>query len=242
MKIFSAMLSLILLASAFAVTGCETMREHKVASGAVIGTAAGAAAGAAIGGKGDRLEGALIGGAAGAAIGTGVGYYLDRHAKRYERVQGVEVVKVPQQTTEPLPPSPSYAEAGRTDPLPTTTAPPHLTLRISNEVLFAKDSSVLRAEGVDKIRQIAEILNEDSTARVVVKGFASSEGSDSYNLRLSQDRATMVKNQLIADGNVAESRITALGFGESSPIADNSTEAGRARNRRVEIDVIPQNQ
>ena len=229
MKKMSNLLALLLVPALLALgVGCQTMQEHKIATGAVIGTAAGAAAGAAIGGKDNRTEGALIGAAAGAAIGTGIGYYLDRQAKKYDRIEGLEVEKVEQTTKTPA------DEVGK---LPATT-PPHINLRISSEFLFEKDSSALKAEGVTKLAEIATVLKEDADSRVIIKGYTSSEGSDAHNTELSERRANAVKNQLIGAG-VEASRLTAVGLGESSPIGDNATEAGRARNRRVEIEVIP---
>ena len=70
----------------------------------------------------------------------------------------------------------------------------------------------------------------------MVSGHTDSNGSDAYNLNLSQRRALSVKNYLVGQG-VPASRIQTLGYGESSPIADNSTEYGRSQNRRVELTI-----
>ena len=203
--------------------GCQTMSEHKVASGATIGALAGAAGGALID-KHHRGRGALIGAAAGAAIGGGVGYYLDRKAKRFQEVEDVQVTTVPEAT-------------GQGE----TYEPPRVNLRISDQLLFERGSSALKPGGVQKIQEIANVIREDADSVVIVKGYTSSEGSDQYNTELSQRRADVIKNQMIAC-MVDASRIQAVGMGESNPIADNSTEAGRAQNRRVEIDVIPRSE
>jgi outer membrane protein OmpA-like peptidoglycan-associated protein len=203
--------------------GCETMKEHKVASGAVIGGAAGAVVGGVIGAHGGHAgTGAAIGAAAGAALGGGVGYLLDRQQKKYEQVRDVKVERTPQ----------------RKDPVTQKVEPEHLTLRMSSELLFAKNSSTLSPHGTTKVREIADILNQDKDSNVIVKGYASAEGRDAYNYALSQRRANMVCDTLITNG-VAPARITTRGLGASNPIADNSTEAGRAMNRRVEIEVFP---
>ncbi|MCL5270922.1 MAG: OmpA family protein [bacterium] len=212
--------------------GCETMRQHKIATGAVLGTAAGALAGGIIGHQsGHRGAGALIGAAAGAALGTGIGYALDRQARKYEQVQDVQV-----ETVQSAPAQVATNEQASTPPPP--QEPPHLRLRLNNEVLFDKGSSALKPAGTERLRQIADIMKQDPTSRVVVRGFASAEGDDAYNLQLSKARAEMVANQLVFDG-VNPQRIQAMGMGESNPIADNATESGRIQNRRVEIDIFP---
>ncbi|MBN1868761.1 OmpA family protein [Candidatus Sumerlaeota bacterium] len=199
--------------------GCETMGQHKTASGAVIGAATGAAAGALLD-KHHRGRGALIGAAAGGAIGGGTGYYLDRKAKKLRAIENVEVSEV--------------SETGEGEAS-------HINLRIQSQMLFAKDSSTLTPQGVEKIGEIAQVIREDTDTYAIVKGYASSEGSDQYNLRLSQSRADMIRNQLIAY-QIDGTRIQAIGMGESDPIGDNATEAGRAMNRRVEIDVFPRSE
>ena len=206
--------------------GCETMSEHKIVSGAAIGTAAGALAGGIIGHQtGNRTAGALIGAAAGAALGTGIGYYLDRQAKKFEQIEDVQVEKVPQAQAP---------ETGR-------TRPEHLTLRLSNQVLFERGSSALAPRGTDKMQEIANILKEYPDSNVIIKGYTSSEGDDASNTALSQRRADAVKNTLISF-SVNPARMQAVGLGESNPIADNATEAGKAQNRRVEIEVYPTNE
>jgi outer membrane protein OmpA-like peptidoglycan-associated protein len=69
---------------------------------------------------------------------------------------------------------------------------------------------------------------------IEVAGHTDSKGSDAYNMKLSQQRAEAVRNFLISRG-VAADRLTAKGYGESQPVADNATEEGRFQNRRVEL-------
>ncbi|MNR41665.1 Peptidoglycan-binding protein ArfA [compost metagenome] len=74
----------------------------------------------------------------------------------------------------------------------------------------------------------------DNNSSVTLDGYASAEGSESYNVSLSKDRANAVKQYLVNAG-VASSKITANGYGEANPVASNATEEGRVQNRRVEI-------
>ena len=83
---------------------------------------------------------------------------------------------------------------------------------------------------------MVKILNDNPSFRVAVDGHTDDVGKDEYNQGLSDDRAASVKAYLVSKG-IAEDRIVSEGFGETTPIADNATPAGRAKNRRVEIKV-----
>ncbi|HOE96997.1 MAG TPA: OmpA family protein [Candidatus Sumerlaeota bacterium] len=228
------LLGILLLAAGLILpTGCETMSEHKVASGAAIGAATGAVAGGIIGHQsGNKETGALIGAGVGALAGAGIGYALDRQADDFDKIEEVEVERHPAEDYK----EEDYEEGGAYE----EEEPPveHLTLRISSEVLFDKDSATLTPRGKQKVAEVAAVLLEYPDSDVLVKGYASSEGAEAYNLELSERRAKAVQNELIAN-RVSASRIQAIGFGEADPIASNETEAGRALNRRVEIDVYP---
>ncbi|MFZ4862751.1 OmpA family protein [Sphingobacterium sp. Mn56C] len=100
-------------------------------------------------------------------------------------------------------------------------------------IQFEFDSSVLKTESYSTLDKLAKELR-DSKSSVALNGYASSEGSDAYNLNLSKDRANAVKQYLVNAG-VAASSISAKGFGEANPVATNATEEGRIQNRRVEI-------
>lgn len=216
----TAILMLSALLALGGLSGCETMRNNKTATGAVIGTAAGAGIGALAGGSDNRTEGALIGAAAGAAVGGGIGYYLARQAKKYDEIPAVEVTEVPEDT------SGQQSE--------------HLVLRLSDTVLFDKGSATLSAAGMQKVAEIAQVMNEYPETEVYVKAYASSDGSEQYNQELTDRRAETVRRALVAN-RVSQGRIVAVGMGESNPIASNATEAGRAQNRRVEIELYPMN-
>jgi len=107
-------------------------------------------------------------------------------------------------------------------------------LDIPGAVLFQTNSAQLNPNFQGTLDQIAGTLQEHPNATVNVVGHTDSTGSDSYNMKLSQDRAMSVTSYLAMRG-VAPSRMMATGQGESMPVADNSTAEGRAQNRRVEM-------
>lgn len=106
-------------------------------------------------------------------------------------------------------------------------------------VYFDFDKSELKNESKPDLNRGVRFLNENPTIRVEIAGHTDSVGTDAYNNRLSQQRAEAVRTYLI-QGGVQASRITARGYGETQPIADNGTEEGRGRNRRVEMRVLEQ--
>jgi outer membrane protein OmpA-like peptidoglycan-associated protein len=222
----------LLAAMALGTAGCETAGEHKVATGAGIGAATGALAGGIIGHQsGNRNAGIAIGAATGALIGAGTGYWLDQRAKKFEQVQdqNTQVQQVPAYTPPP-------AVAGQPAPPP---VPEHITLRLNDTMLFTVGRSDISNEGAAKLDQIIALLNENPNETVIIRGFASSEGQDAANQVLSNNRAQNVRNYLVGHNVANPGRITAVGMGTSNPIASNDTEAGRAQNRRVEIEVYP---
>lgn len=104
-------------------------------------------------------------------------------------------------------------------------------------VRFAVDSSVLTADSKAKLDQVARQMVQRSYVVAVLGGHADSTGAAEYNRKLSLRRANAVKAYLVARG-VRDANLTVRGFGESQPVADNGTAAGRAMNRRVEVQVI----
>src|SRR6185295_16521810 len=100
------------------------------------------------------------------------------------------------------------------------------------EVFFDNDSSKLKPESFKDLDLAVEFLKAVPTATGIIEGHTDSNGSDSYNQRLSEQRAKAARDYIISMG-IDPSRVEARGFGESQPVADNSTEEGRAQNRRV---------
>lgn len=104
-------------------------------------------------------------------------------------------------------------------------------------VNFEFGNAVLTTESKPKLDNVAELLSKHASFKIKVSGYTDSSGADDLNLALSKKRAASVKEYLISDG-VASSRIQAEGYGEANPIADNETEEGRAKNRRVEFKIV----
>lgn len=113
-------------------------------------------------------------------------------------------------------------------------APQKLTLEGVN---FENNKATLKPESFATLDQAAATLKEWGDVRVEVAGHTDSVGKDSYNLALSQRRAESVRQYLIGKG-VAANRLFARGYGETRPVADNATEEGRLKNRRVELVAI----
>jgi outer membrane protein OmpA-like peptidoglycan-associated protein len=199
------------------VPGCATwQQQNNKTKGAVYGTGVGAAAGAAIGaivggGEGAAM-GAAIGAGAGALAGLGIGAYMD---KQQREMQGV---------------------MDRQDRLERRGDTIYMSL--SGDVLFATDSSQLYPGGEDKMREIAGILQRYPRSYVEIIGHTDSVGAETHNQSLSERRATAVAD-VLASAGVTPSRIVARGAGEARPVADNGTADGRARNRRVDITIKP---
>ncbi len=101
-------------------------------------------------------------------------------------------------------------------------------------IYFDSDKAVLKSESEATLRQVLALLKDKPALRIAVAGHTDSQAADAYNLDLSKRRAQAVVAWLTARG-VAASRLVAQGFGESQPVADNDSVAGRALNRRVEI-------
>lgn len=107
-----------------------------------------------------------------------------------------------------------------------------ITMRL--EVNFDTNSAHIKPESDTELDNFVQFMKDVPTARGTLEGHTDSVGSDAYNLKLSQRRADAVKEYVVGKG-VDGSRIAAKGYGESKPIADNKTEAGRAENRRVQF-------
>src|SRR5512139_4351586 len=133
-----------------------------------------------------------------------------------------------------------YAKTPDGCPLPAAAAPtpaPAAPAPVMAGVNFDFDQAVIRPDDFSNLDQDVSTLKQWGDVKVEVAGHTDSVGSEEYNMGLSERRADAVRMYLI-DKGVAADRLTVKGFGESQPIADNGTEAGRFMNRRVEL--IPQ--
>ncbi len=104
---------------------------------------------------------------------------------------------------------------------------------IKLHVTFDTNKADIKANFADQIAKVANFMRQYPDTQVVIEGHTDSMGAASYNQSLSQKRAQAVANSLVNDHNVNASRVSAKGYGEESPVADNATKEGRAQNRRV---------
>ena len=103
---------------------------------------------------------------------------------------------------------------------------------VLERVYFETDSATLKPESAVTLDKVAASLKEFPDVKIQVAGHTDSSGSNAHNLKLSEARATSVMNYLISHG-VPPSMLSAKGYGESEPVADNKTKEGKAQNRRV---------
>jgi len=105
-------------------------------------------------------------------------------------------------------------------------------------IYFDFDKATIKPESKPALEAAAKMLNENPTINVEIQGHTDSKGSDSYNLKLSDERAASVVAYLVTNLGIDPSRLTSKGYGESMPIASNDTDSGRALNRRVEFKIL----
>ncbi|EOL8987391.1 OmpA family lipoprotein [Cronobacter dublinensis] len=213
------MLVAAVISGALVISGCTTnpyTGEREAGNsgiGAGIGSVVGAGVGVLSSSKKDRGKGALIGAAAGAALGGGVGYYMDvQEAKLRQKMQGTGV---------------SVTRSGD-----------NIILNMPNNVTFDSSQANLKPAGANTLTGVAMVLKEYPKTAVNVVGYTDSTGGQALNMKLSQQRAESVASALITQG-VAANRIRTSGMGPANPVASNSTEEGKAQNRRVEITLSP---
>ncbi|MGK3994144.1 OmpA family protein [Sorangium sp. So ce1024] len=111
---------------------------------------------------------------------------------------------------------------------------------INEKILFEHDKALIRPESHSLLNEVVETIKKHPhIKKIAIEGHASSDGADEHNLKLSDRRAKAVMDYLVQNG-VPQSMLTAKGFGETRPIADNDTEEGREKNRRVEFNIVEQ--
>ena len=199
------------------VSGCKTLdaytREEQTSSatkGALIGAGVGAVVGLISGDDAvERRQHALIGAGVGAIAGGSIGYYQDKQeAELRAELEGTGV---------------SVTRIGD-----------NITLNMPGNVTFATNSSDLSPAFFDVLNSVGKVLAEFEQTVVEVAGHTDGTGSHEYNQGLSERRAITVRDYLINEG-VSEDNLSARGYGEEEPVADNATSAGKAMNRRVEL-------
>jgi len=137
------------------------------------------------------------------------------------------------QTTKPVPTptSPEQQSAQQTAPAPTPVSKPDYNF---SNIQFEFNSGILKTSAYPILDKAVAEMKKDPSAKFNLKGYASAEGTDAHNMELSADRANAVKAYLINSG-ISDDNLTAKGYGEANPVADNTTEDGRVLNRRVEV-------
>jgi len=214
-KVLITLMAVTLIAAGCAQPPTKTQQGAGIGTG--VGAAAGAGLGQAIGGDTEStLIGAGIGAVVGGLAGGSIGSYMDKQeAALQQAVAGVEGANIQRQANT-------------------------IALTFKSDVMFDINSSALKPGAYDEINRVANVLQQYPQTSLTIAGHTDSTGSEEYNLQLSQRRADAVKNALMAQG-VSAARMNTIGYGESNPIADNSTEHGRQLNRRVEIRITPLN-
>jgi outer membrane protein OmpA-like peptidoglycan-associated protein len=207
--------------SAGLVAGCQTTDpytgETKTTSatyGALIGAGAGAAVGMISGHDAkQRRQRALIGAGVGALAGGAVGAYMDKQEDELRRVMRDSGVTVTRKGND-------------------------IILNMPGNVTFRTDSADLNTQFFKVLDGVAQVAKKYDKTIIEVAGHTDSTGSTDYNRQLSQRRASSVADYLASRG-VAQARIMTAAGGEDHPIASNTTEQGRAANRRVEVTLAP---
>jgi outer membrane protein OmpA-like peptidoglycan-associated protein len=202
-------------AVALLTTGCATNPDgsyefKRTGIGALGGAALGAGVGALVGGSTHRGRNAAIGGLTGAVVGGGIGNYMDRQAAALKKsMPEAEVVRDGDKVYVALP----------------------------SGILFDTGKDALKSTAKDSLGKAAVTLKNSET-NIIIQGHTDSTGSDAINQPLSERRANHVRDFLAANG-VPGSRMTAIGYGPSRPAVPNDTDANRALNRRVQLEISP---
>jgi outer membrane protein OmpA-like peptidoglycan-associated protein len=217
-KIGIAFIALVLSLS---LVNCKAVNNaNNKQKGAVIGAAGGAVLGAIIGnnvGKGGNGElGAVIGGVIGGATGVIIGNKMDKQAQKIEEeIPGAQVERVDDGIV--------------------------ITFDENSGVYFDTEKFNINQASKTTLDKLAGVFKEFPDTNILVVGHTDSAGSDDYNMTLSKNRAYAVTNYLSGKG-LANGRFTTNWFGESQPMYDNTTANGRAKNRRVNVAILPNDQ
>ncbi len=190
------------------MNGCSASNTVK---GGAIGAAAGGVLGAVIGKQaGNTAVGAIIGAAVGGTAGALIGRYMDKQAEEMQKdIEGAKIERVGE----------------------------GIKITFDSGILFDVNKSTLTTTARTNVDKLAKILNKYPDTNILVEGHTDATGTDEYNQKLSEQRASAVAAFAEGDG-VAVARFTTVGYGEKQPIADNSTVEGRTLNRRVEIAIF----
>jgi OOP family OmpA-OmpF porin len=159
-------------------------------------------------------------------------------AKEAEACQPAAPLPAPKPAPTPPPPLAPPPPAPKPAPAPAPPPAPKVIDKLTLQVLFDVDKSTITEAGKKELQKAVAFVKKYPGSKIEVGGHTDSTGTDAYNQKLSERRATAVKDYLIREAGVESSKITAVGYGEARPVADNKTAAGRAQNRRVEISIL----
>ncbi len=212
------MVVLITMAISLNLTSCKAAKNsNNKQKGAVIGAAGGAILGAIIGnnvGKGGNGElGAVIGGVVGGGAGVIIGNKMDKQAQEIEEeIPGAVVERIDDGIV--------------------------ITFDENSGVYFETNKYTINSKSKITLDHLSSVLYNYPDTNVLIVGHTDNRGSDSLNMNLSKNRAYAVTDYFISKG-LNSSRFTTNWFGETQPKFDNETSEGRAKNRRVNIVIVP---
>ena len=205
------------LLSADVLTSCKSVKNNtnKTQRGAVIGAGSGAVVGGVVGRRsGNTALGAILGATVGGAAGAVIGRRMDKQAEEMKReLPNAQVERVGE----------------------------GIKITFGSDILFDVDSYQLKPATKQQLTDFAKTLNKYEDTDIRIEGHADATGSDSHNQQLSNRRAKAVADFLESQG-IKSSRVAEQGYGEAQPVADNTTEAGRSKNRRVDVAVFANKQ
>ncbi len=221
MKTISGKILLTMTVIMLIISGCSTVKKtNKTQRGAAIGTAGGAVIGGIIGnnvGKGNTVLGAIIGGVVGGVAGGIIGNKMDRQAEKIKNeIPGAEVQRVGEGIIVTF--NDKNADGSKMG------------------VYFDFDKSEITSNSKLAMDKLVKIFNEYAQTNILIEGHTDDKGTDSYNLALSERRAMAVGNYLKNEG-ISSSRLTIKWYGETQPKVENTSDANRAENRRVEFGI-----
>ena len=197
---------LIIIVTAISLAGCKTMNRSQ--KGAVIGGAGGGVVGGVVGRSiGNTAMGAIIGATVGGVGGAIIGRQMDKQAEEIAKEMGdVDVIR--------------EGEA--------------IVIKFKDKVLFGYDRSDLSDDAKTSLDKLRATLLKYPETNITIIGHTDSKGTAKYNQTLSESRANSVASYTSRNG-IDNNRLTAIGKGETDPVATNDTEEGSASNRRVEF-------
>lgn len=203
--------------TALTFSSCTTVNPYtgqqqasKTVQGGALGALGGAVIGAMAGDRKDALKGALVGG----LIGGGIGSYMDTQEAEVRRQLAGTGVSVSRNGND-------------------------LILNMPSDITFRSGSASIQPQFLETLGSVGLVLKKYNRTKISIVGHTDSDGSAAYNQNLSIARARSVAGVLNSRG-VAGNRLLTFGEGETRPVASNNTSSGKAKNRRVELRIVPQ--